>query len=168
MGLLPPVAVAVPESVMKASREFVAAARLGTEFTRSFSSRISRCHPSRVVLEYCCGAISFGSAMAVAASVSPHAAMKKPVLMRRAITKSAIPCVGGIPRGEENETPAHRGARSQTTKVYRQRQKAPQEPVQSTDTEPPRHPDNGRCTAGEGLIHARRQQLPTQRSLSAD
>ncbi|SKU37413.1 Uncharacterised protein [Mycobacteroides abscessus subsp. abscessus] len=35
IGLEPPVAVAVPDKVMKASREFVAPARLGTGFTCS-------------------------------------------------------------------------------------------------------------------------------------
>ncbi len=53
MGAEPPVAVAVADKVMKPSREFNAAARLGTEFTRSCSIERFRCHPSRVVSEYC-------------------------------------------------------------------------------------------------------------------
>ena len=53
MGAEPPVAVAVADKVTNPSREFNAAARLGTEFTRSLSIERVRCHPSRVVLEYC-------------------------------------------------------------------------------------------------------------------
>ena len=53
MGAEPPVAVAVADEVTKPSHEFNAAARLGTEFTRSLPIESVRCHPSRVVLEYC-------------------------------------------------------------------------------------------------------------------
>ncbi|SKU19047.1 Uncharacterised protein [Mycobacteroides abscessus subsp. abscessus] len=120
IGLVPPVAVAVPESVTKASREFVAAARLGTEFTRSLSNRISRRHPSRVVLEYNWGAMSIGSAKAAAASVSPSAAISRTVVIRRAIMRPTMRRADGY---------------WQTTEFSMHRQKSPQETVQSTDTE---------------------------------